>query len=64
MCLFNFAKQGGNKVSLISYSGVHQLHIFIFVLAVMHVLYSVILMALGNAKVNFFYIFLFRFHFT
>ncbi|KAG8369292.1 hypothetical protein BUALT_Bualt15G0136200 [Buddleja alternifolia] len=40
------------KVSLISYSGVHQLHIFIFVLAVMHVLYSVILMALGHAKMK------------
>ncbi|CAA3025117.1 MLO homolog 1-like [Olea europaea subsp. europaea] len=40
------------KVSLISYSGVHQLHIFIFVLAVMHVLYSVILMGLGYAKMK------------
>ncbi|KAK4434107.1 MLO protein1 [Sesamum alatum] len=38
------------KVSLISYSGVHQLHVFIFVLAVMHVLYSVILVGLGHAK--------------
>ncbi|KAL2512783.1 MLO-like protein 6 [Abeliophyllum distichum] len=44
------AKKG--KVSLISYSGVHQLHIFIFVLAVMHVLYSVILMGLGYAKMK------------
>lgn len=41
-----------DKVSLISYSGIHQLHIFIFVLAVMHVLYSVILMALGHAKMK------------
>ncbi|CAL5349536.1 unnamed protein product [Camellia sinensis] len=40
------------KVSLISYSGVHQLHIFIFVLAVFHVLYSVIIMALAQAKVK------------
>ncbi|XP_027148634.1 MLO protein homolog 1-like [Coffea eugenioides] len=40
------------KVSLISYKGVHQLHIFIFVLAVLHVLYSVILMALGHAKMK------------
>ncbi|XP_059636496.1 MLO protein homolog 1-like [Cornus florida] len=40
------------KVSLISYSGVHQLHIFIFVLAVFHVLYSVIIMALGQAKMK------------
>ncbi|KAF5943204.1 hypothetical protein HYC85_020846 [Camellia sinensis] len=41
------------KVSLISYSGVHQLHIFIFVLAVFHVLYSVIIMALAQAKIAF-----------
>ncbi|XP_051118278.1 MLO protein homolog 1-like [Andrographis paniculata] len=40
------------KVSLISYSGVHQLHIFIFVLAALHVLYSVLLMALGHAKMK------------
>ncbi|KAL7085693.1 hypothetical protein ACP275_14G294400 [Erythranthe tilingii] len=40
------------KVSLISYSGVHQLHIFIFVLAAMHVFYSVTLMLLGNAKMK------------
>ena len=39
-------------MSLISYSGIHQLHIFIFVLAFMHVLYSVILMVLGHAKVS------------
>eukprot|EP01018_Ginkgo_biloba_P015568 Gb_28679 [translate_table: standard] len=38
------------KVPLISYYGMHDLHIFIFVLAVFHVLYSVITMALGNAK--------------
>lgn len=41
-----------DKVSLISQSGVHQLHIFIFVLAVFHVLYSVLTMALGQAKVS------------
>ncbi|KAL0432794.1 UNVERIFIED_CONTAM: MLO protein1 [Sesamum latifolium] len=40
------------QVSLISYSGVHQLHVFIFVLAVMHVLYSVILVVLGHAKMK------------
>ncbi|KAK2988208.1 hypothetical protein RJ640_020690 [Escallonia rubra] len=40
------------KVSLISYSGVHQLHIFIFVLAVFHVLYSVIIIGLGQAKMK------------
>ncbi|KAJ0086246.1 hypothetical protein Patl1_09362 [Pistacia atlantica] len=40
------------KVSLISQSGVHQLHIFIFVLAVFHVLYSVITIVLARAKVK------------
>ncbi|CAK9178296.1 unnamed protein product [Ilex paraguariensis] len=43
---------GKGKVSLISQSGVHQLHIFIFVLAVFHVLYSVIIMVLGQAKMK------------
>ncbi|XP_031270072.1 MLO protein homolog 1-like [Pistacia vera] len=42
----------GGKVSLISQSGVHQLHIFIFVLAVFHVLYSVITIVLARAKVK------------
>ena len=41
------------KVSLISINGLHQLHIFIFFLAVFHVSYSAITMALGRAKVNF-----------
>ncbi|KAI6690673.1 hypothetical protein NL676_027501 [Syzygium grande] len=40
------------KISLISQSGLHQLHIFIFVLAVFHVLYSVVTMALARAKVS------------
>ncbi|KAJ0974509.1 hypothetical protein J5N97_016474 [Dioscorea zingiberensis] len=39
-------------VPLISQSGIHQLHIFIFVLAVFHVLYSVITMVLGKAKMK------------
>ncbi|KAK9124309.1 hypothetical protein Sjap_013911 [Stephania japonica] len=38
-------------VSLISEDGLHQLHIFIFVLAVMHVVYSTITMGLGRAKI-------------
>ncbi|CAK7345997.1 unnamed protein product [Dovyalis caffra] len=41
-----------DKVSLISQTGVHQLHIFLFVLAIFHVLYSVITMALGQAKMK------------
>nr|GLL37127.1 MLO protein homolog 1-like [Ipomoea trifida] len=39
------------KTSLISYAGVHQLHIFIFVLAVMHIVYSVVLVLLGQLKI-------------
>ncbi|CAN1781666.1 MLO protein homolog 1 [Linum perenne] len=42
------------KVPLISVTGVHQLHIFVFVLAVFHILYCVITMTLGRAKVAFF----------
>ena len=40
------------KVPLISQSGIHQLHIFIFVLAVFHVLYSVLTIVLARAKVS------------
>jgi mlo protein len=47
----DYCKQKG-KVSLISYSGVHQLHIFIFVLALFHVLYSVVIMVLAQAKMR------------
>uniref|UniRef100_N1QTY7 MLO-like protein n=1 Tax=Aegilops tauschii TaxID=37682 RepID=N1QTY7_AEGTA len=42
------------KVSLISINALHQLHIFIFFLAVFHVCYSATTMALGRAKSNFF----------
>ena len=37
---------------LISTHGLHQLHIFIFFLAVFHVIYSAITMALGRLKVS------------
>ncbi|OVA10168.1 Mlo-related protein [Macleaya cordata] len=40
------------KVPLVSVSGIHQLHIFIFVLAVSHVLYCILTMALGRAKMR------------
>ncbi|CAN0927336.1 MLO protein homolog 1 [Linum grandiflorum] len=40
------------KVPLISVTGVHQLHIFVFVLAVFHIVYCVITMTLGRAKVK------------
>ncbi|KAM4118648.1 hypothetical protein ACB094_02G218700 [Castanea mollissima] len=41
-----------NKVALVSQSGLHQLHIFIFVLPVFHVLYSVITIVLAKAKMK------------
>lgn len=44
------SRQG--KVPLVSSHGLHQLHIFIFFLAVFHVAYSAITMALGRAKVS------------
>ncbi|GAA0155079.1 hypothetical protein Leryth_000672 [Lithospermum erythrorhizon] len=40
------------KVPFVSADGIHQLHIFIFVLAVFHVLYCVLTMALGRAKMR------------
>lgn len=47
-----FVSRVQGKVSLISSAGVHQLHIFIFVLAVFHIVYSVATMALGRLKVS------------
>ncbi|XP_062171812.1 MLO-like protein 6 [Alnus glutinosa] len=40
------------QVPLVSNEGIHQLHIFIFVLAIFHVLYCVITLALGRAKMR------------
>ncbi|KAF7113535.1 hypothetical protein RHSIM_RhsimUnG0115000 [Rhododendron simsii] len=39
-------------VPFVSTYGIHQLHIFIFVLAVFHVLYCIITLALGRAKMR------------
>uniref|UniRef100_A0A1J3ITA9 MLO-like protein n=1 Tax=Noccaea caerulescens TaxID=107243 RepID=A0A1J3ITA9_NOCCA len=40
------------KVALVSAYGIHQLHIFIFVLAVFHVLYCITTYALGKTKMK------------
>ncbi|KAK4440760.1 MLO-like protein 6 [Sesamum alatum] len=40
------------KVAFVSAQGIHQLHIFIFVLAIFHVLYCILTMALGRAKMS------------
>ncbi|XP_059429466.1 MLO-like protein 6 [Corylus avellana] len=40
------------KVPFVSSDGIHQLHIFIFVLAIFHVLYCVITLVLGRAKMR------------
>jgi len=40
------------KVPLVSTNALHQLHIFIFFLAVFHVLYSALTMTLGRLKVG------------
>lgn len=47
--LFMFLDQG--KVAFVSSYGIHQLHIFIFVLAIFHVLQCIITLALGRTKV-------------
>lgn len=44
-------KQKG-KVPLMSLEAIHQLHIFIFVLAITHVVFSVLTMVLGGAKIH------------
>ncbi|EMS51317.1 MLO-like protein 1 [Triticum urartu] len=40
------------KVPLLSLEALHQLHIFIFVLAITHVIFSVLTMVLGGAKIR------------
>ncbi|KAK9093150.1 hypothetical protein Syun_028061 [Stephania yunnanensis] len=47
-----FFCEAKGKVSLLSREGVKQLHIFIFVLTVFHVLYCVLTMSLGLAKMR------------
>lgn len=47
----NCANKG--KVPLLSLEALHHLHIFIFVLAVVHVVFCVSTMLLGGAKVSF-----------
>ncbi|RZC83682.1 hypothetical protein C5167_046468 [Papaver somniferum] len=49
-CVWFHILQG--KVPLVSKTAIHQLHIFIFVLAVCHVLYCILTMALGRAKMR------------
>ncbi|GMI86229.1 MILDEW RESISTANCE LOCUS O 12 [Hibiscus trionum] len=44
--------QEQGKVALVSAYGIHQLHIFIFVLAVSHILYCIITYALGRTKMR------------
>ncbi|TKY48504.1 MLO protein 6 [Spatholobus suberectus] len=43
---------GKGKVPFVSSEGIHQLHIFIFVLAVFHVLCCILTLALGRAKMR------------
>lgn len=40
------------KVPLVSAYGIHQLHIFIFVLAIVHVIYSILTLTLARAKMR------------
>ncbi|CAN6901770.1 unnamed protein product [Brassica oleracea] len=40
------------KVPFVSAYGIHQLHIFIFVLAVVHVIYCIVTYALGKSKIS------------
>ncbi|KAK1384176.1 hypothetical protein POM88_021911 [Heracleum sosnowskyi] len=48
----SIGKYQQDKVPLISPSGLHQLHIFIFVLAVLHIMYSVMTIGFAQAKLK------------
>ncbi|KMZ62688.1 MLO-like protein 1 [Zostera marina] len=50
VCVFIFIFQG--KVPLMSLEALHQLHIFIFVLAISHVTFCALTMVLGTIKIN------------
>lgn len=41
-----------SKVALVSKHGIHQLHMFIFVLALMQIVYSFLTVSLARAKVS------------
>ncbi|KAH6765569.1 Seven transmembrane MLO family protein [Perilla frutescens var. hirtella] len=43
---------GTDKLPFVSSDGIHQLHIFIFVLAVFHVVYCILTITLGRAKMK------------
>lgn len=45
-------KCGKGQVPFVSSDGIHQLHIFIFVLAVFHVIYCILTMVLGRLKMR------------
>ncbi|XP_059646897.1 MLO-like protein 6 [Cornus florida] len=47
-----YGKCAEGKVPFVSTYGIHQLHIFIFVLAVSHILYGIITLALGRLKMR------------
>ncbi|KAJ6931911.1 hypothetical protein NC651_007559 [Populus alba x Populus x berolinensis] len=51
-CMRLWRSSNRGMTSLISQSGVNQLNIFIFVIAIMQILYTVLTMALGRAKVT------------
>ncbi|KAK7285080.1 hypothetical protein RJT34_19838 [Clitoria ternatea] len=44
--------KNASKVSLVSKQGIHQLHMFIFVLAIMQILYSFLTVSLARAKMR------------
>lgn len=44
-----------NKVAFVTAYGIHQLHIFIFVLAISHVLYCILTLAFGTIKVMWYF---------
>ncbi|XP_027367151.1 MLO-like protein 2 isoform X2 [Abrus precatorius] len=46
------AKKGKDKVAFVSKYGIHQLHIFIFVLAIFHILQCIITLTLGRKKMS------------
>ncbi|KAJ0045189.1 hypothetical protein Pint_06075 [Pistacia integerrima] len=50
--LFLFNMLQGGKVAFVSAYGIHELHIFIFILAIFHIIYCITILALGRTKMK------------
>ncbi|KAJ0045190.1 hypothetical protein Pint_06074 [Pistacia integerrima] len=51
-CSEEMKDKGDHKVAFVSAYGIHELHIFIFILAIFHIIYCITILALGRTKMK------------